>query len=64
MFAVDTPPTLQPARVKGTQGAGVTVLGVGVGLVVAGGVAEYAKLGLVSCPAFGVRAVSKIGSVQ
>ena len=33
-------PTLQPARVNGTQGAGVMVSGFGAGLVVAGGLAE------------------------
>ena len=63
-FTVDTSPTSQPARVNGTHGAGVTLSGAGAGDVVAGGVAEYTRDGLVSWPAFGVLAVSKIGSVQ
>ena len=58
MFATATSPTSQPARVKGTQGAGVSCVGKGAGVVVAGGVAEYTIDGLVSCPGFGVEAVS------
>ena len=57
-------PTLQPARVYGTQGAGVTVSGLVGGLEVAGGVGEYTRFGLVSCPAFGCDAVSSIASFQ
>ena len=40
------------------------MFGGGGGDVVAGGVAEYTMEGLVSWPALGVPAVSKIGSVQ
>jgi len=39
-LAIETSPTLQPARVNGTHGAGVILFGAGAGLVVAGGVAE------------------------
>ena len=39
-FTVPVSPTLQPARVKGTHGAGVLLSGAGAGVVVAGGVAE------------------------
>ncbi len=48
MLAVETSPTLQPARVNGTQGAGATVLAAGAGWDVAGGVAAYTIDGLVS----------------
>ena len=63
-FTVATSPTLQPARVNGTQGAGATVSGLTGGFVVAGGVGEYTRFGFVSWPAFGCDAVSSIGSVQ
>ena len=39
-FTVPVSPTLQPARVNGTHGAGVLLSGAGAGVVVAGGVAE------------------------
>ena len=64
-FTVATSPTLQPARVYGTHGAGATVVGETAGFAVAGGTGEYTRFGLVSWP--GVRgpgAVSSIGSVQ
>jgi hypothetical protein len=38
-FTEPASPTLQPARVNGTQGAGVVVSGLGAGVVVAGGLA-------------------------
>ena len=63
-FAVATAPTLQPARVYGTQGAGVFVSGVTGWDAVAGGTGEYTMFGLVSWFALGVFAVSKTGSVQ
>ena len=40
MFAVETSPTLQPARVKGTHGAGVSVVGATGATEVAGGTGE------------------------
>ncbi len=64
MLAVETSPTSQPARANGTQGAGVILFGAGAGVVVAGGDAAYTMDGLVSCPGFGLAAVSKTGSVQ
>src|SRR5215469_5919045 len=63
-LAVATSPTLQPALVNGTHGAGVTVVGETVVDDVAGGTGEYTMFGLVSWPAFGGRAVSSTGSVQ
>jgi hypothetical protein len=48
MLAVETSPTLQPARVNGTHGAGVVAVGDCGGFVVAGGVAAYTIEGLVS----------------
>ena len=63
-LAVAISPTLQPALVYGTHGAGATVVGETGEDAVAGGTGEYTMLGLVSWPAFGVLAVSSIGSVQ
>src|SRR5260370_40567072 len=63
-LAIETAPTLQPARVNGTHGAGVVWSGGGAGVVVAGGVGEYTMDGFVSWPAVGDTAVSKNGSVQ
>ena len=63
-FTVAISPTLQPALVYGTHGAGVTVVGETGVRAVAGGTGEYTRLGLVSWPGFGVDAVSSIGSVQ
>jgi hypothetical protein len=50
--------------VYGTHGAGATVAGDTGAAAVAGGTGEYTRLGFVSCPAFGVLAVSSIASFQ
>jgi hypothetical protein len=61
MFAVEKSPTEQPARVKGTQGAGVMA---GFEDCTAGTVGEYAIEAVLSCPVAGVDAVSTTGEVQ
>jgi hypothetical protein len=61
MLAVENMPTEQPARVNGTQGAGVCRL---VSPDFAGTELEYTMVGEVSCPGVGVGAVSYTGSVQ
>src|SRR5690348_2989606 len=63
-LATATSPTLQPARVYGTHGAGVTVFGATGVAAVAGGTGEYTMRGLVPWLGLGDLAVSKIGSVQ
>jgi hypothetical protein len=60
MFAVEKSPTLHPARVNGTHGAGVIRFGVPL----PGEVSEYTIDGVVSCPEVGGLFVSSTGAVQ
>jgi hypothetical protein len=61
MLAVEKSPTVHPARVNGTHGAGVCR---SVAPGVAGTVSEYTMLGVVSWPGVGGFTVSDTGAFQ